>query len=185
MCGFTILYCSMTKTLLKSHQFMKKSQLIISFLLVTTIIFDSCYQDKFVFPSASSQIEGTYQADSYYSKLGVSGFYPIQGQTMTLKLTSVGNDSVKVDIDASPNGDYSPGDKRTFERVIINQVVEAQLSGKKQVNCIGYSVSLPINQNNTMTNEILRQRCRDGSAIYYYFISPISKIEATVRFVRK
>ncbi|WP_020606614.1 hypothetical protein [Spirosoma spitsbergense] len=164
---------------------MRKVKQVKYLLFTTAMLFDNCSQDTFVFPIASAQIEGVYEANSYYAKNGVSGAYPIQGQTMTLKLTSIGRDSVKVEIEAKPNGDYSPGSNRTFEKLVIEPVIVAQLFGKKQVNCIGYNVDLPINQNSISENELLRQICGDGSSIYYYFTSPISKEEATVRFIRK
>ncbi|GAA4419478.1 hypothetical protein GCM10023187_53830 [Nibrella viscosa] len=163
---------------------MRKNNTTIMLLFVLITLFYSCNNEKIVLPVPSSAIEGVYYAESYYSKSGEGMTYPILGKTMILKLTSVSKDSVKVELEATPNGDYSPGSNRNFERLFIKQEIEAQLIAKKMVNCIGYSIDLPINQNNTINYEKLRQICGTGYSIYYYFITPNSKVEATVRFIK-
>lgn len=150
--------------------------------LIALILVNSCNQPQIDFPARAPAIEGIYRADTYYNKKGVSDIYPIQGQTMTLKLITISNDSIRVEIEATPNGDYSPGSNRVFEKLLVNQEIDARIINKKQVNCITYSINLPTGLGHTAGDELLRRRCRTAG-IDYYFITPISKVEATVQFV--
>lgn len=151
-------------------------------LIVLSIgLCSSCNQPQIDFPKRAPAIEGTYQAGTYYNKTGVSDFYPIQGQTITLKLTAVADDSVRVEIKATPNGDYSPGSNRVYEKLLVNQEIDATIINQKQVNCITYSVDLPAVGGQLSTAGLLRKRCRTGG-IDYYFKAPVSQAEAHVEF---
>ena len=141
----------------------------------------SCDQPQIDFPKRAPAIEGTYQADTYYNKMGVSDYYPIKSQTMTLKLTAVTDDSVRVEINATSNGDYSPGNNRVYEKLLVNQEIDADIVNKKQVNCITYSIDLPAIGGQLSTKSLLRKRCRTGG-IDYYFTAPVSQSEAHVEF---
>lgn len=154
----------------------------ICYLLVTAVgLSGSCNQPQIDFPKRAPAIEGTYQADTYYNKTGISNFYPIQGQTMTLKLTAVTDDSIRVEIKATANGDYSPGSNRVYEKLLVNQEIDATLVNQKQVNCITYSIDLPAIGGQPATAGLLRKRCRT-SGIDYYFTAPVSQAEAHVEF---
>jgi hypothetical protein len=141
----------------------------------------SCKQPQINFPKRAPAIEGTYTADTYYNKMGVGDIYPIQGQTMTLKLTAVADDSIRVEIEAAPNGDYSPGGNRVYEKLLVNQEIDANIINQKQVNCLTYSVNLPAIGGQPATEALLRKRCQTGG-IDYHFITPVSQAEATVVF---
>lgn len=150
-------------------------------LVIAMGLASSCDQPQIDFPKRAPAIEGTYQADTYYNKAGVSNFYPIQGQTMTLKLTAVTDDSVRVEIQATANGDYSPGSNRVYEKLLVNQEIDTDIVNKKQVNCITYSIDLPAIVGQSSTAGLLRKRCKTGG-IDYYFTAPVSQAEAHVEF---
>jgi hypothetical protein len=153
-----------------------------NFLITITVgLGGSCNQPQIDFPKRAPALAGTYQADSYYNKAGVGGTYPIRGQTMTLKLVAVADDSVRVEIEAAPNEDYSPGSSRVYEKLLVNQEIDANIINKKQVNCITYSIDLPAVIGQPATKALLRKRCRTGG-IDYFFVAPVSKAEATVVF---
>jgi hypothetical protein len=100
---------------------------------------------------------------------------------MTLKLTAVSDDSVRVEIEATANGDYSPGSNRVYEKLLVNQEIDASIVNQKQVNCITYSIDLPAIGGQPLTAGLLRRRCRTGG-IDYHFTAPVSQAEARVEF---
>jgi hypothetical protein len=151
------------------------------YLLLAIGLASSCNQPQIDFPKRAPAIEGTYHADTYYNKTGVGDIYPIQGQTMTLRLTAIADDSVRVEIDATPNGDYSPGGNQVYEKLLVNQEIDATIVNQKQTNCITYSVDLPAISGQLGTKASLRKRCGTGG-IDYYFIAPVSQSEAHVEF---
>lgn len=152
--------------------------------LIALLLVNSCNQPQIDFPARALAIEGIYRADTYYNKTGVGDSYPIHGQTMTLKLISISNDCVRVEIEATPNGDYSPGSNRVFEKLLVNQEFDTDIINSQQKTCLIYSVDLPQTSTSDGGNERLRRLCK-LSGIYYYFTAPVSKSEATVYFAIK
>lgn len=107
---------------------------------------------------------------------------------MTLEIVRVSDDSVRVKLEATPNGDYSPGSNRSFEKLKVEQVIEASIVNKQQQNCVGYKVDLPIGTNIGINgypdiSEYIHKRCRTYG-IHYYFITPVTKTEAVVEFIK-
>ncbi|WP_461101256.1 hypothetical protein [Spirosoma koreense] len=102
---------------------------------------------------------------------------------MTLKLSRISSDSVQVEIESTPNGDYSPGGNRSFKKVLVNQEFDAKIVNNKQETCLIYSIDLP-KASNSDSGERLRRLCKI-SGIYYYFTAPVSKSEAIVYFAVK
>lgn len=69
-------------------------------------------------PEPAKAIEGTYQAKAFNER-GEPISYPINGQTLTLQIKSVTADTVQVDIQATPNGKYSPGQSLSYPKAYI------------------------------------------------------------------
>jgi hypothetical protein len=164
---------------------MNKLRLSSYLQLLAVSLASSCDQPQIKFSARAPAIEGTYVADTYYNKLGVGGFYPIQGQTMTLRLISVSDDSIRVEIKATPNGDYSPGSNRLYDKVLVDQEIDSYIDNKKQINCITYAIKLPTNSGQPSEGELLRRRCGKAEIIDYHFLTPVSKVEATVQFIKR
>ena len=59
-------------------------------------------------PAPAQAISGTYKASTYQG-LGNFIHYPINGQTISLKIEAVAKDTVNVQITSASNGFYSPG----------------------------------------------------------------------------
>lgn len=163
---------------------MNKLRLVNWIQLLAIGLASGCDEPQIKFPARAPAIEGTYIADTYYNKLGVGGFYPIQGQTMTLRLTSVSDDSIRVEIKATPNGDYSPGSNRLYHKVLVDQEIDAYIKNKQQISCITYAIKLPTDFGPPSEGELLRRRCGKAEIIDYHFITPVSKVEATVQFIK-
>ena len=69
-------------------------------------------------PEPAKAIEGTYQAKAF-NETGEPISYPINGQTLTLQIRAVTADTVQVDIQATANGKYSPGQSLSYSRAAI------------------------------------------------------------------
>lgn len=156
---------------------------LLLFTLTFLILFIGCEQEKVDLPAPASVIEGTYIADTYSSRDGTEAVFPIQGKNITLKIISVSKDSIRVEIEAMPNGNYSPGTNKIYEKLFVNQEFETDIVNKKQVSCVTYNVILSGTSINSTNSEFLKRRCII-EGIYYSFISPINKIQATIKFIR-
>jgi hypothetical protein len=149
--------------------------------LVMPLTLVSCSKTDVSLPEPAPAIEGIYKATTFFSSDTLS--YPIQGQTMTLKLTSVSRDSVRVEIEAAPNGSYSPGGNRTYEKLVVYQGADAKIVNKQSQSCISYQVRLT--RTPTVTrDEALTMRCGSSGAIDYSFTSPTNQTSVVVRFVK-
>ncbi|UHG94991.1 hypothetical protein [Spirosoma oryzicola] len=162
---------------------MNKIALRSYFLLAVATGLLNCHQQAIDFPHPASQVAGVYKADRYVSRAGETAYYPIQGKTMTLTLSPVSQDSVRVDLEASPNGAYAPDGNRSLERVLVSQEIDATLAGKQPVNCIGYRIDLGFPEPGSTNGEYLRLRCGTGGAIDYYFTTP-DQVPVIVQFVK-
>ncbi|NEU69743.1 hypothetical protein [Spirosoma agri] len=85
-------------------------------------------------PEPAKAIEGTYRAKAF-NETGEPIPYPINGQTLTLQIKAVTADTVQVDILATANGKYSPGQTLSYSRAAIT-------SQKQSNGTITYYVNL-------------------------------------------
>ena len=78
-------------------------------------------------PDPASIIQGDYTAESF-KLTGEPVNYPINGKTITMQIRRVAKDTVQVDIQAVPNGQYSPGQSLSYPKAYI----VSQSNGKGQ-----------------------------------------------------
>ncbi len=99
---------------------------------------------------------------------------------MTLTVKRISKDSVRIELEAPPNGDYSPGKNLIYEKLFVQLEFYPDIFNKQQVSCAEYRISL--SDNSTYFNDLMRKPCKFPGILYYY-ITPVSKVGATVRFV--
>jgi hypothetical protein len=81
--------------------------------------------------SAALTISGIYEAKTYQS-FGNVITYPINGQTISLQINPVSKDSVRVQINSTFNGFYSPGNAAIYPEVYVEESICS--------NCQHYSI---------------------------------------------
>ncbi|WP_420147032.1 hypothetical protein [Spirosoma sp.] len=69
-------------------------------------------------PEPAEAISGTYQATTFTQGSSPER-YPVNGQTVTLQLKRVSATSVQVDVQATANGKYSPGQNLSYPDAAI------------------------------------------------------------------
>lgn len=145
---------------------MRTQQLILGFLLIVTGGV-GCKPSSVVFPDAAPLIAGVYKATTYFGSDTLR--YPIQGQNLTLTLTSLSRDSVRVELEAASSDKYSLGGSRRYETLPIYQGVTNAVINKRHQACIGYQVDLHSAPNANRTDQFLRMTCDNVGAIDYYY----------------
>lgn len=132
-------------------------------------------------PDSSTEIEGTYRAETYVDRSGVAASYPVQGQTMRLKVKRISKDSVRIELEAPPNGDFSSGKNLVYEKLFVQLEFYPDIINNQQVNCAEYRIKL--SNNSTYLRDLMRRPCKSSGILYYYYITPVSNVGAMVRFV--
>ncbi|MPR36026.1 hypothetical protein [Salmonirosea aquatica] len=159
-----------------------KKQVLFFGLLV--LILDAC-KNKDTNPDPASFLAGEYVSDTYYgggSSNPVS--YPINGESVTMTITKVANDTVQIDIRSTPNDEYSPGQNLTFPKAYIES-----RSGEKGTT--SYTVFFYPRTNDSIPTgnltDALQFYLSDNSFADYYYLpkggSP--HIVRTIRFKRR
>ena len=69
-------------------------------------------------PEPAQAIVGAYQAKTFTDTSSPEN-YPINGQTVNLQIKRVTADTVQVDIQATSNGKYSPGQTLSYAKAVV------------------------------------------------------------------
>ncbi len=77
----------------------------------------SCKESSLA-PELSSIVSGSYTAQDFRG-FTVPETYPINGQTITVQIKGVSQDTVIVNIQATPNDIYSPGKSITYNKAYV------------------------------------------------------------------
>lgn len=88
--------------------------------VLSLIGLSACKQNSALAPQPAKLVEGQYRAE-YINLAGTPTLvgYPINGQTLSLQIKSVAADTVQVDIQAPPNGKYSPGQNLSYAKAYV------------------------------------------------------------------
>ncbi len=136
---------------------MKKSILFLSLMGVTLI---SCKYEK-INADPASFLAGEYISDYYGRKEDYPIPYPINGQSVTMTITKVSNDTVSIDIQSAPNDKYSPGGNLAFPKAYIES--RSAGNGKYSYNVFFYS-----RKTNSLVDALQFYESDNSFADYYY-----------------
>ncbi len=133
-----------------------------AFFLITTLL--SCNKITIENIPAAQAVSGIFAAKTYQS-FGSPIPYPINGQTIQLQIDPVAKDTVRVQVNSTQNGIYSPGEFAVYPKVYVQE--------KPCTNCGGvilYTLSLaPPLDAGTLENSIWFDAQRNA---YYTYIPP-------------
>lgn len=131
-------------------------------IIILTYLLIGCNKSV-IEPTAAEAISGTYEAKTYQA-FDDELTYPINSQTIRIQIDAVSKDTVKVQVNSSINGFYSPGDTAIYPKVFVKETVGSNLQYRKS-----YQIFLapPIN-NGTAENSISFEPDYDNKASYIY-----------------
>ena len=81
-------------------------------------------------PTAAEAISGTYEAKTYHA-FDDELTYPINSQTIRIQIDAVSKDTVRVQVNSSINGFYSPGESAIYPKVFVKETVGSNLQYRK------------------------------------------------------
>ncbi|HEY4876871.1 MAG TPA: hypothetical protein VIH86_14930 [Puia sp.] len=99
-------------------------RLKIAFLFYIGVMLISCNKTA-VISSPAQAISGKYEAKTYNDVFSALVYYPINGQTMSLQIDPISKDSVRVEVNSTVNGFYSPGNSKIYPSVFVVKKVNA------------------------------------------------------------
>jgi hypothetical protein len=73
-------------------------------------------------PTPAEAISGLYKAAAYYDIEAIEIKYPINGQTIELRISPVSADKVRVEVNSTVNGFYSPGAAAVYPEVAVTEI---------------------------------------------------------------
>ena len=154
---------------------MKKQLLFLSLLV---FVFYAC-KNKDATPDPAGFLAGEYVSDDYRGGQSAPIPFPINGQSVTMKITRVAANTVQVDIRAAANGEYSPGRDLTFPKAYI----ESRPADKGKST---YNVYFTPRTSGDLTDALQFYKSDNSLADYYYVPAGGNPaITRTLRFKRK
>ncbi len=154
-----------------------KNNLVFAVIGLLTSV-NSCKPESALLPDPqpAKAIEGIYQARTFREN-GEPINYPINGQTLSLQIKPLTADTVQVDILATPNGRYSPGQTLSYSKAFV--ISKKQSDGK-----ITYYVYLTTPPDECGYNTLW---IYSNKEMDYYFIPPGNRpcVGARIRFVKE
>ncbi|MVM34092.1 hypothetical protein GO755_28925 [Spirosoma sp. HMF4905] len=138
---------------------MKKQSILFCLAVLTCA---ACKQDD---PAAdpASILQGNYTAFTYRGN-STPLPYPINGKTFTLQIKRITKDTVQVDIQATPNDGFSPGENRSYPKAYIVSVPNGQ--GKYTFNV--YLTPRPSSNLGSLKDAFQFYNSDNSQADYYY-----------------
>lgn len=141
---------------------MKSIRFFVAFFPIATLL--SCNKITIENIPAARAVSGVFIAKTYQS-FGSPIPYPINGQTIQLQIDPVAKDTVRVQVNSTQNGFYSPGELAVYPKVYVQE--------KPCSNCAGvklYTLNLaPPVDAGTLENSIWLDAQRNA---YYTYIPP-------------
>lgn len=116
-------------------------------------------------PTPAEAISGVYEAKTYNGVVIPLMTYPINGQTITLRILPVSKDTVRVEVNSTSNGFYSPGAATIYPKVFVK---ESNCNTCQYTRIYTIALAPPVNQG-TSENSIWFDPKNNA---YYTFIPP-------------
>ena len=134
-------------------------------IVLILILIQFCCKKTTNNPASAQIISGRYQANTYNNGGSPNILYPINGQTITLQIDPVSDDSVSVQVNSTINGSYSPGGNAVYPNTAVHETICSNCQYDKT-----YSISLGSQLNpGTLENTIWFD---PNNNAYYTYIPP-------------